>query len=60
MDLSPGLSIKLDSVFVSDVVDFEGVEGTTLKVVRQEYGGQVSTHVECDISTGAVCPAPGP
>jgi len=54
MDLSPGLSIKLDSVFVSDVVDFEGVEGTTLKVVRQEYGGQVSTHVECDISTGAV------
>ena len=25
MDLGPGLSIKLDSVFVSDVVDFEGV-----------------------------------
>lgn len=55
MDLSPGLSIKLYSVFVSDVVDFEGIEGTRLKVVRQEYGGQVSTHVECDISTGAVC-----
>ena len=25
-----------------------------LKVVRQEFGGQVSAHVRCDISTGAV------
>jgi electron transfer flavoprotein alpha subunit len=25
-----------------------------MKVVRQEFGGQVSTHVRCDISTGAV------
>jgi electron transfer flavoprotein alpha subunit len=54
MDLSPGLSIKMNSVFVSDAVDFEGLEGSTLKVVRQEYGGAVSTHVTCDISAGAL------
>jgi electron transfer flavoprotein alpha subunit len=54
MDLGPGLSIKLDSVFVSDVVDFEGLEGDTLKVIRQEFSGQVSTHSSCDISAGAV------
>jgi electron transfer flavoprotein alpha subunit len=54
VDLSPGLSIKLNSTFVSDVLAIEGVEGTTLKVVRQEYGGQVSAHVRCDISSGAV------
>lgn len=54
MDLAPGLSIKLDSVFVSDAVGFEGLEGHRLKVVRQEYSGQVSTHVTCDISGGAV------
>ena len=54
MDLGPGLSIKMDSVFVSDVVDFEGLEGDTLKVVRQEFSGQVSTHSTCDISAGAV------
>ncbi len=61
MDLAPGLSIKMDSAFVSDVVDFDGVDGSTLKVVRQEFGGQVSTHVNCDISTGAVINVrPGP
>ena len=54
MDLSPGLSINMDSVFVSDVVDFEGLEGDTLKSIRQEYSGQVSTHVHCDISAGAI------
>ena len=54
MDLSPGLSIKLDSPFVADAVDFEGLDGDTLKVVRQEFGGAVSTHVSCDISGGAV------
>ena len=54
MDLAPGLSIKLDSAFVADAVDFEGLDGDTLKVVRQEYGGAVSTHVNCDISAGAV------
>ena len=54
MDLSPGLSIKMDSAFVSDVVDIEGIQGSALKLVRQEYGGQFSTHVICDISSGAV------
>jgi electron transfer flavoprotein alpha subunit len=54
MDLAPGLSIKLDSAFIADVVDFDGLDGNTLKVIRQEYSGQVSTHVTCDISAGVV------
>jgi electron transfer flavoprotein alpha subunit len=54
IDLAPGLSIKLNAAFVSDVVEIEAVEGTDLRVVRQEFGGQVSAHVRCDISTGAV------
>ena len=54
IDLSPGLSIKLDSAFVSDVVDIEGVDGESLRLVRQEFGGQVSAHIRCDISSGAV------
>ena len=54
IDLAPGLSIKLNAAFVSDVVEIAGVDGTDLKVVRQEFGGQVSTHVLCDITTGAV------
>jgi electron transfer flavoprotein alpha subunit len=47
IDLAPGLSIKLNAAFVSDVVDISGVEAADLKVVRQEFGGQVSTHVLC-------------
>ena len=54
MDLTPGLAIKLDSAHVSDIVGLDGVEGDTLKAVRQEHGGQVHTHVHCDISGGAV------
>jgi electron transfer flavoprotein alpha subunit len=54
IDLAPGLSIKVNAAFVSDVLGIDGIEGSTLKVVRQEFGGQVSTHVRCDISTGAV------
>jgi len=54
VDLSPGLSIKLNAAYVSDVLAIEGVEGNALKVVRQEFGGQVSTHVRCDIASGAV------
>jgi electron transfer flavoprotein alpha subunit len=53
-DLGPGLSVKLNSAFVSDVLAIEGIEGAFLRVVRQEFGGQVSTHVRCDISSGAV------
>ena len=54
MDLAPGLSIKLDAAFLSDAVQLEGAEGGTLKAVREEFNGQVSTHMTCDISGGAV------
>ena len=54
VDLSPGLSIRMNAAYVPDVVDIEGVEGAWLTAVRQEFGGQVSTHVWCDLSTGAV------
>jgi len=54
IDLSPGLSIKMNATFVSDVLGIEAVEDSDLPLVRQEFGGQVSTHVHCDISTGAV------
>jgi electron transfer flavoprotein alpha subunit len=54
IDLAPGLSIKTNAAFVSDVLGIEGIEGTDLRVIRQEFGGQVSAHVYCDISSGAV------
>src|ERR1039458_8955707 len=54
IDLSPGLAVKMNSAFVSDVLGIEGVEWTNLKLVRQEFGGQVSAHVRCDASAGAV------
>ncbi|MDZ7760686.1 MAG: electron transfer flavoprotein subunit alpha/FixB family protein [Desulfovermiculus sp.] len=54
MDLMPGLSVKLDSGYVADAVDFEGLEGSTLKTIRQEFGGQAHAHVHCDVSQGAV------
>jgi electron transfer flavoprotein alpha subunit len=54
VDLGPGLSVKLNAACVSDVVNIDGVEASNLKVVRQEFGGQVSAHVQCNISTGAV------
>jgi electron transfer flavoprotein alpha subunit len=54
VDLSPGLSVKMNAAFVSDVLDIEGVDGASIRLVRQEFGGQVSTHVRCDISSGAV------
>jgi electron transfer flavoprotein alpha subunit len=54
IDVAPGLSIKLNAAFVPDVIAIDGIEANTLKLVRQEFGGQVSTHVSCDISSGAV------
>jgi electron transfer flavoprotein alpha subunit len=57
IDLAPGLSIKLNSAFVSDIMQIESLQSSTLKVVRQEFGGQVSAHVDCDISSGAVITA---
>ena len=54
MDLAPGLSVKMDSAYAADIVDIEGLDGSSLKLVRQELGGAVSTHVSCDASAGAV------
>ena len=54
IDLSPGLSVKLNAAYVSDALDLKLLSDTTLEVIRQEFGGQVSTHVRCDISAGAV------
>ena len=54
IDLAPGLSIKLNAAYVSDVLGMDAFDGNDLKVVRQEFGGQVSSHVHCDISSGAV------
>ena len=54
MDLGPGLAVKLDAAYVSDVTAIDGLDGATLKAVRQEFNGQVSTHLSCDISKGAV------
>ncbi len=54
MDCAPGLSVKLGASFVADIVGIDGVDGSTLKVVRQEFGGVVSTHVGVDMAAGAV------
>ncbi|MGE5257852.1 MAG: electron transfer flavoprotein subunit alpha/FixB family protein [Hyphomicrobiales bacterium] len=54
MDLGPGLAVKMNAAFIPDVVGIDGLEGATLRVVRQEFNGQASTHVACDISGGAV------
>ncbi|MGA2113602.1 MAG: electron transfer flavoprotein subunit alpha/FixB family protein [Bryobacteraceae bacterium] len=54
VDLSPGLSIRINAAYVPDVVDIEGVEGDWLQAVRQEFGGQFSTHVRCNFAAGAV------
>jgi electron transfer flavoprotein alpha subunit len=54
MDLGPGLAVKMDAAYVPDVTAFNGLDGATLTVVRQEFNGQVSTHVACDIAKGAV------
>jgi electron transfer flavoprotein alpha subunit len=54
IDLAPGLSIKLNAAFVSDIIDITESAGSTLTFVRQEFGGQVSAHVRCDLSSGAV------
>jgi len=54
IDLAPGLSIKLNAAYVSDIVAIDAVESNALKLSRQEFGGQVNAHVGCDISSGAV------
>lgn len=54
MDLGPGLSVKLGAAYVPDVVGGSGAEGDSLQAVRQEFSGQVSAHVHCDLARGAV------
>jgi electron transfer flavoprotein alpha subunit len=54
MDLSPGLAVKMNLPFVSDVVAMDSLDGTVLKLVRQEYGGMAHTHVACETAAGAV------
>jgi len=54
LDLAPGLSIKLNAAYVPDILATEPLAGNSLRLVRQEFGGQLSAHVTCDISTGAV------
>lgn len=54
LDLGPGLSVKLGAAYVPDLVGSEVLDGTTLKVIRQEFAGQVSAHVHCDVANGAV------
>ncbi len=54
MDLSPGLSVKLDAAYLPDAVAFDGIADGRLKAVREEYSGQVSTHVQVDLTNGAV------
>lgn len=54
IDLAPGLSIKLNAAYVPDVLGIDAAGTGGLRVVRQEFGGQVSAHVHCDISSGAV------
>ncbi|MGA2579680.1 MAG: electron transfer flavoprotein subunit alpha/FixB family protein, partial [Bryobacteraceae bacterium] len=53
-DLAPGLSIKMNAAYVPDALDIEPADGAAFKFVRQEFGGQVSAHVRCDVSAGAV------
>lgn len=54
IDLAPGLSVKLNRALITDVLEIIGVEGGQLDVVRQEFGGQLSAHVRCDLAAGAV------
>ena len=54
IDLAPDSPSSSNAAFVSDVVEIEALQGNALKVVRQEFGGQVSAHVRCDVSSGAV------
>ena len=54
MDLGPGLSVKLGVPYLPDVVGLASQDGDTLQVIRQEFTGQVSTHVQGQVGQGAV------
>jgi len=54
IDLAPGLSVKMDVPYIPDVVGIDKVEGDKIIAIRQEYSGQVHTHVETDMANGIV------
>jgi electron transfer flavoprotein alpha subunit len=54
VDLAPGLAVKMNAAFVPDVMDVEAANLRCLDVVRQEFGGQLSTHVRADTTNGVV------
>jgi len=54
IDLSPGLAVKMNLPLVTDILSVDGRDAKFLTVVRQEFGGQVSAHVRCDISSGII------
>lgn len=54
LDVGPGLSVRLDAAYVPDIVGIDTLVQSSLHVVRQEFAGQVSTHVVADVSHGAV------
>lgn len=54
IDLAPGLAVKLGAAYLPDVTGFDAVDGTLLKVIRQEFSGQVSAHVQADLAQGLV------
>ena len=54
MDMAPGLAVRMNTAYVADINDIEGMDGNTAKLVRQEFSGMVSTHNTCDLSDGAV------
>jgi electron transfer flavoprotein alpha subunit len=54
MDLAPGLAVKLDAAYVADITGIEGLQGSQLTAVRQEFGGMVSTHMRVETAGGAV------
>jgi electron transfer flavoprotein alpha subunit len=54
IDLAPGLAVKLNAAFAPDILDADGSMGSNLNVVRQEFGGQLSAHVRCDVLAGVV------
>jgi electron transfer flavoprotein alpha subunit len=54
IDVGPGLSVKCNAAYVADVIGIEHVERSLLRVICQEFGGQLNSRVICDTSTGAV------
>lgn len=54
MDLAPGLSVKLGAAYLPDVVGLAGLDGASLKAVREEYAGMARLHVSAELAGGLV------